>query len=134
MSPEENKAVVRRFWDEFIVGGNLDLAEELLAPDYVNLITEHLNGSDTAPPTAQSQPPPANDLEGLKVAVKEYLASVRDVRFDPIAMAAEGDHVFARVNMFATRVDGSPMNSRALAYYQVVDGKIVLNDLLSVAV
>ena len=30
---EENKAVLRRFYDEFFNGGKLDLAEEIIAPD-----------------------------------------------------------------------------------------------------
>jgi hypothetical protein len=34
MGTEENKAVVRRFIYEFLAGGNLDMADEILAPDY----------------------------------------------------------------------------------------------------
>jgi steroid delta-isomerase-like uncharacterized protein len=30
---EENKAVLRRFYDEFINPGNLDVADEIIAPD-----------------------------------------------------------------------------------------------------
>jgi hypothetical protein len=36
MSIEENKAVVRRFVTEVLVGGHVELVDELLAPDYVN--------------------------------------------------------------------------------------------------
>ena len=35
-SIEQNKAVVNRFITEVLQGGNLDLVDELLAPDYVN--------------------------------------------------------------------------------------------------
>ena len=35
-SPEENKTLVRRFSEEVYTWGNLDVAEELLAPDYVS--------------------------------------------------------------------------------------------------
>ena len=42
MSTEDNKAVVRRFVTEGLSGGNLALADELLAPDYKNSVT----GSD----------------------------------------------------------------------------------------
>ena len=30
---EENKVVLRRFYDEFFNGGNLDVADEIIAPD-----------------------------------------------------------------------------------------------------
>ena len=30
---EENKAVLRRFYDEFFNGANLDVADEMIAPD-----------------------------------------------------------------------------------------------------
>jgi hypothetical protein len=36
MSTDQNKAVVRRFITEVLVGGNLDLLDELLGPNYVN--------------------------------------------------------------------------------------------------
>jgi len=36
MSTEQNKAVVRRFITEVLSGGNIDLIDELLAPNYVN--------------------------------------------------------------------------------------------------
>ena len=36
MSTEQNKAVVRRFITEVLVGGNVDLVDDLLAPNYVN--------------------------------------------------------------------------------------------------
>ena len=35
MSAQENKAVSRRVAQEIFNGGNLDLADELYAPDYV---------------------------------------------------------------------------------------------------
>ena len=35
MSPEENKALIRRFYEE-IDAGNLDAMDELVAEDYVN--------------------------------------------------------------------------------------------------
>ena len=39
MTTEQNKAVVRRFITEVLAGGNVDLADELFAPNYVNGIT-----------------------------------------------------------------------------------------------
>ena len=36
MSTEQNKAIVRRFVEEVLAGGNVELVDELLSPDYVN--------------------------------------------------------------------------------------------------
>ena len=36
MSTEQNKAVVRRFITEVLVGGDVDLVDDLLAASYVN--------------------------------------------------------------------------------------------------
>jgi predicted SnoaL-like aldol condensation-catalyzing enzyme len=36
MSTEENKALARRVLEEMFNKGNLDLADEVLAPDYVD--------------------------------------------------------------------------------------------------
>jgi len=40
---KENKAVVRRLMNELLIEGNLDVAHEVLAPDYVNFA---LGGGD----------------------------------------------------------------------------------------
>jgi hypothetical protein len=37
MGTEENKAVVRRWMHEVLAGGDLGVADEVLAPDYVNV-------------------------------------------------------------------------------------------------
>ncbi len=50
MGTEENKAVVRRFMSEVVVGGRLDVVDEVLAPNYVNLA---LGGADMAPPPGE---------------------------------------------------------------------------------
>ena len=36
MTTDGNKVIVRRFIKEVLGGGNVDLIDELLAPDYVN--------------------------------------------------------------------------------------------------
>jgi hypothetical protein len=45
MGTEENKAVVRRFMHELLAEGNLDVADEVLAPNYVNVA---MGGGDAA--------------------------------------------------------------------------------------
>jgi len=39
MSTEQNKAVVHRFITEALSGRNVDLADEVLAPNYANRMT-----------------------------------------------------------------------------------------------
>ena len=126
MGTKENKAVVQRFWDELIIGGNLSVADELLAPDYVNLIVEGIDATSSAPPGE------GDTIETFKETIANYHASVSDARMEVLALAAEGDAVFARVRFIATGPDGTTMTSRGLGYYRVVDGKIVMNDILSV--
>ena len=79
---EENKAVVRRMLDELFNKGNLDLAEELLAPDFV----EH----DPAMP---------EDLHGIE-AFKQYVSGYRsafpDIHIEVEDQVAEGDRVATR--------------------------------------
>jgi len=110
MGTEENKAVVRRFMHDVIAGGNVDVVEEVLAPSYVNLA---LGGAG---------------IDGVK-AMLTATSSVEQ-RVDDEELVAEGDAVFARFNHTVTLPDGSTSNSRALAYYRLADGKIVVNDVM----
>ncbi len=112
MGTEENKAVVRRFMSEVIAGGNLDVADEVLASNYVNLA---MGGSD---------------LAGIKTMVTATSAVLKEQRFDDEEMVADGDAVFARFNYVITLPDGSTTTSRALAYYRLANGKIVVNDAM----
>jgi hypothetical protein len=47
LTPEENKAQFRRTYEELLNGGNLAVAEELVAPNFVN--HEALEGRISAP-------------------------------------------------------------------------------------
>jgi predicted SnoaL-like aldol condensation-catalyzing enzyme len=112
MGTEENKAVVRRFMNEVIAGGNLDVADEVLAPNYVNL---SMGGTD---------------LAGIKAMVTATSAAVREQRFDDEELVADGDAVFARFNYVITLPDGSTTTARTLAYYCLADDRIVVNDVM----
>ncbi len=82
MQPEENKAVIRRFLKDFFEGGNLDLADELFAPDYVL--------HDPAVPEEVRGP------EGIKQYVSMYRSAYPDTRFTVEDQIAEGDRVVTR--------------------------------------
>jgi hypothetical protein len=85
MDADDNKAVVRRFMHEVLAGGNLDVADEVLAPDYVNVA---MGGADRA---------------SLKAMVAAISAALKQQRFEDEEFAADGDAVFARFNDTAER-------------------------------
>ena len=109
MSTEQNKAVVRRFITEVLVGGNVDLVDDLLAPNYVNI---GMGGMDRA-------------------AFKAWLAANSagpGGKMDIRDMVAEGDAVVARFNYAITLPDGQKIEARGLTYYGLADGRIVEDD------
>jgi steroid delta-isomerase-like uncharacterized protein len=82
MSTEENKAVARRVLDEMFNKGNLDVADELLAPDYVD--------HDPAMPEDIHGP------EGFKQYVSGYRSAFSDLHLEFEDQIAEGDKVVTR--------------------------------------
>jgi steroid delta-isomerase-like uncharacterized protein len=82
MSAEENKAMVRRVWEEFFIQGNLDMADEFFAPDYVN--------HDPAAPEDRHGP------EELKQFLGMYHNAFPDMQFTVEDVIAERDEVVVR--------------------------------------
>jgi predicted ester cyclase len=120
MSIEQNKAVVREFMMEVLSGRNLGITDEVLAPNYVNLMT-------------------GADLSGFKGMLTAMSTALSDVRFEIDDLIAEGDSVVARWKMEATHTGslmgeaptGKRVSSRGLTYYRLVNGQIVEDDPLS---
>ena len=88
MSAEENKEVVRRFVEEVMNGGDLDAADELVAPNHVN-----------HDPTAPGVPP---GPEGVKRLIRMYRSAFPDIRFETGEMICEGDTVAHRWTLTGT--------------------------------
>ena len=82
MSTEENKALARSVLEEMFNKGNLDVADELLAPDYVN--------HDAAMPEDIHGP------EGFKQYVGAYRSAFSDLHLEIEEQIAEGDLVATR--------------------------------------
>ena len=82
MSTEENKALARRVLEEMFNAGNLDVADELLAPDYV----DH-------DPTL---PEDVHGPEGFKEYVATYRSAFPDLHIQIEDQIAEGDRVATR--------------------------------------
>jgi predicted ester cyclase len=109
MPAEQNKAVVLRFITEILAGGNIDLADELLAPNYVN------RGMGT-------------DLAGFKAALTGLKAALPERRFDIDDLVAEGDAVVVRYTSEMTDTSGKKVSFRGLTYYGLANDRIVEDD------
>ncbi len=79
---DNNKAVVRRFYEEVWNGGNLDLVEELIAPSFVN----HGTGSERG-----------SDREAFKRTIHEVRTGLK-FRHTVEELIAEGETVVARLS------------------------------------
>jgi predicted ester cyclase len=120
MSLEDNKAVVRRFIHEGVIGGNLAVIDELCAPDCVN---------HAATPEARRGP------EGVKRVVGFSRAAMPDQRWTQELLVAEGDlvvmHGIREATWQAEAFRGVPTpKGKAVAVelvhmFRVRDGKIV---------
>jgi predicted ester cyclase len=109
-SPEQNKAVVRRFINATLVGGNVDVIDELLAPNYAN---RAMGGMDRA---------------GFKAMLPAMAAAVPDRPMEIETLIAEGDAVVARFSFEYNLHGGQKISGRGLTYYRLADGKIVEDD------
>lgn len=82
MPTEENKAITRRFLEEIFTGGNLELVDELFAPDFI------LHDS--------SVPQEVRGVEALKQYITMYRAAYPDTHFTVEDQIAEGNEVVTR--------------------------------------
>jgi steroid delta-isomerase-like uncharacterized protein len=117
MSVEENKALVRRFYEE-IDKGNMAAMDELVAEDYIN-----------------HHPPPFPGLapgrEGLKQAFKIFWEATPG-HHEIEDQVAEGDKVVTRLTAYGTHerdlpgipATGKKMQMTAIAIHRIADGKI----------
>jgi len=117
MSVEENKALVRRFVEEFWNEGNMAAADELMAP-----------GAEIHMPTGELV-----DLDGLKGFAGAFRGSFPDWHSTFEELIAEGDRVAERWTGRGTHrgeLQGIPATGRRVevpgsVFYRIVEGKIV---------
>jgi predicted SnoaL-like aldol condensation-catalyzing enzyme len=109
MSIEQNKAVVRRFITEVLVGGNVELVDDLLGADYVNHGMGNMGRADFKAWLAANSAGPGGRME------------IRD-------LVAEGDAVVARFDYAITLPNGEAISARGLTFYRLADGRIVEDD------
>jgi steroid delta-isomerase-like uncharacterized protein len=80
--PSENKALVRRFYDEAWDQGKLDVIDEVFAENYVR---HDLRSTEALP-----------GPEGMKRITADFRAAFPDLRFEVEIMVAEDEFVAAR--------------------------------------
>jgi predicted ester cyclase len=118
---ENNKAVVRRFNEEVYNRGNMDVADELLAPNFVS--RDALTGEEAG-------------REDLKREIAEQAAISSDLHFSIEEQIAEGDKVVTRIIGSGTHdlaeykyrgvsPSGVRITIENISIDRVVDGKIV---------
>jgi predicted ester cyclase len=81
-SAEENKALARRWFEDLFNAGNLEVADEIIAPDHVN-----------HDPTLPDIPP---GPEGQKQVVNLYRSAFTNAHISIEEQLAEGDSVVTR--------------------------------------
>jgi steroid delta-isomerase-like uncharacterized protein len=117
-SAEESKAIVRRFWGVW-EEGNIDLVDELLAPDYVN----HT-------PASPDQPTGPEGVKGVVSMFRSAMPDLRVVIEDMIAgedgkvavrYTLEGTH---EGELFGVPPTGKRLSIKSISVERVSEGKI----------
>jgi predicted ester cyclase len=115
---EHNKRLVRRALDEIYANGNLEVADELIHPGFVD--------HEPAHPEIPTGP------KSVKQTVRQLHAAFGDLRFDVEDEIAEGDKVVQLVTMRGRHVGqligreatGKEFAVRHIYIWRIADGKI----------
>ncbi len=118
MSTEENKAAIRRYIDEAWNKGNVNIIDEVMAPDYIRYMNE---------------PGKSLNREGQKQRILGFRKAFPDLHLAIEDMVAEGDKVSFRMFMRGTHqgtimgIDptGREITLSAIDIARFADGKIV---------
>lgn len=119
MSIEENKALIRRLVEGVWTTGNLDAADDFLAPNMVDHAAQMGGG--------------LGDREGFKNQVRMFRTAFPDGHTRIDDMIAEGDKVVLRWTDGGTHrgefmgiaPTGRPVSITGIDIYRIADGKIV---------
>ena len=119
MDTEQNKALIRYFYEEVWNKGNLDAADEVFAADYMR--------HDLRPGNALPGP------EGQKRIASDFRAAFPDLHMQVDVMIAENDLVMARWTTTGTNTNawgsvpatGKPIRFSGVNIFRIADGKVV---------
>jgi steroid delta-isomerase-like uncharacterized protein len=121
MSTEDNKALVRRFFEEVFNEKSLDRADEFVAPGYL----DHAAVPGQGP-----------GLEGAKQQRwAQYFAAIPDIHATIDDLVAEGDKVVVRYTVEGTQQGellgipptGKRFRTSAICIYRLAEGKVAEN-------
>ncbi len=118
MAIEENKAIVRRLFEQALAKGNLEILEELVTADYV----DH---------TPWPGFPPNRD--GLRENMAQVRSAFPDLKIEIKDIIGEGDKVALRLTTTGTHKgemagippSGKPVSITSISIYRIADGKVV---------
>jgi predicted ester cyclase len=119
VSAEENKALARRWFEDLFNAGNLEVADEIIAPEHVN--------HDPTIPGIPSGP------EGQKQIVNVYRGAFTNAHITVEEQLAEGDRVVTRWSgsgthqgeLMGVAPTGNQVTITGLTINRISDGKIV---------
>ena len=114
---EQNKALMRRFYDEVVNQGKVELVDELVSSDFRE---------------NEAIPGLAGGREGVKQLFTMFRNAFPDLRIDAQDVIAEGDKVVARVIMSGTHrgeymgmaPTGKTFNISAIDIVRFANGKV----------
>lgn len=113
MSTEDNKALVRRYYEEVLTKRDPQLVDELFSPDYV------YHYADTPPDLS-------TDREGFKQFVTQFLSGYPNMSFHVDDQTVEGDkvvtHITAQSGIPVGPVKSIPANPEQVAKSDTIKG------------
>jgi predicted ester cyclase len=118
MTAEENKALIRRYFEEIDARRDASVLDEFVAPDFV----DHNPSPGFTP-----------DLEGLKQSFVHFLSATPDGYHIVEDMIAEGDKVMSRISAYGTQTGelfgipptGKQIRTTGIAVHRIANSKIV---------
>jgi steroid delta-isomerase-like uncharacterized protein len=121
MSTEENKVIMRRMLDEVLVGGDLDLMDELVAPDFIN---HNVVGT--------SQASSSVGVENFRLEIRALRSAFPDIAVEVIHLLADGDKVVAYLRGQGTHLGefrgipatGNRINVPSITIVRMANGKL----------
>ena len=117
MTTQDNKALVRRIFEEIWNQGKLEAVDELFAPEHVGY---------------ENQAGPFHGLEGVKQFFSLWLTAFPDAQFHIEDEIAEGDKVVIRWSARATHrghlqgiaPTSKPITTTGIAILRIANGKV----------